>query len=46
MSWECPKRKKGGETHISEAHKRDVEAECTKDGSSLMIKKVLLKLEP
>jgi hypothetical protein len=44
MSWECPKRKKkGGEAHILEAQKRDVEAEGTKYGRYLMMKKVLLK---
>jgi hypothetical protein len=46
VSWECPERKKGGETHISKAHKRDVEAEGAEDGRSLMMKKVLLKQEP
>jgi hypothetical protein len=46
MSWDCPERKKGGEAHISEAQKRDVEAEGAEDGRSLMMKKVLLKQEP
>jgi hypothetical protein len=47
MSWECPERKKegGGEAHISEAQKRNVEAEATEDGKSLMMRKVLLKPE-
>jgi hypothetical protein len=28
MSWECPERnKEGGQAHISEAQKQDVEAE-------------------
>jgi hypothetical protein len=45
MSWECPERNKegGGEDHISEAHKKNVEAEATEDGKSLMMRKVLLK---
>jgi hypothetical protein len=31
MSWECPERKKeGGEAHISEVQKRNVEAEGTR----------------
>jgi hypothetical protein len=47
MYWECPKRKKeGGEAHISEAQKRDIEEEGAKYGRSLMMKKVLLKIEP
>jgi hypothetical protein len=47
MSWECSERKKeGGEAHISEAKKQDVEAEGAEDGRSLMMKKVLLKPEP
>jgi hypothetical protein len=48
MSWECPERKKkegGGESHISEAQRRNVEAEATKYGKSLMMRKVLLKPE-
>jgi hypothetical protein len=45
VSWDCPERKKGGEAHISEAHKRDVEAEGEEDGRSLMMKKVLLMQE-
>jgi hypothetical protein len=47
MSWECPERKKeGGEANISEAQKQNVEAEGTEDGRYLMMKKVILKLEP
>jgi hypothetical protein len=47
MSWECPEKKKegGGEAHISEAKRRDVEAEGAEDGRSLMLRKFLLKLE-
>jgi hypothetical protein len=47
MSWECPKKKKegGGEAHNSEAQRRNVEAEGAKDGTSLMLRKVLLKPE-
>jgi hypothetical protein len=47
MSWECPERKKegGGEAHISEAQKRNVESEAVEDGKSLMMRKVLLKPE-
>jgi hypothetical protein len=45
MSSECLERKKegGGEAHISEAQKRNVEAEGTEDGTSLMLRKGLLK---
>jgi hypothetical protein len=44
MSWEFPEKKKeGGEAHISEAQKLNVEAKGAKDGRSLMLKKVLLK---
>jgi hypothetical protein len=43
MSWDCPKRNKGGESHISKAQKRDVEEEGIEEGISLMMKKVLLK---
>jgi len=44
MYWECPERNKEGgvEAHISEAQKRNVEAEVTKYGRSLMVRKVLL----
>jgi hypothetical protein len=35
----------GGEAHISEAQRRDVEAEGAEDGASLMLRKVLLKPE-
>jgi hypothetical protein len=46
MSWECPEKKKeGGEAHISEAQRRDVEAKGVEDGASLMLRKVLLKPE-
>jgi hypothetical protein len=46
VSWDCPERKKGGEAHISEAQKRDLEVEGAEDGKSLMMKKFLLKQEP
>jgi hypothetical protein len=47
MSWECDEKKKEGgcEAHISEAHIRNVEAEGVEDGTSLMLRKVLLKSE-
>jgi hypothetical protein len=47
MSWECPKKMKegGGEAHISQEQKRNVEAEGTEDGTSLMLRKVILKPE-
>jgi hypothetical protein len=47
MSWECPEKKKegGGEDHILEAQRRDVEAEGAEDGRSLMLRKVLIKPE-
>jgi hypothetical protein len=46
MSWECPENKKeGGEAHISESQRRDVEAEGAEDGASLMLRKFLLKPE-
>jgi hypothetical protein len=47
MSWDCPKKNKygGGEAHISEAQRRDVEEEGVEDGRSLMLRKVLLKPE-
>jgi hypothetical protein len=48
MSWECPKKKKDartGEDHISEAQKRNVEAEAVEEGRSLMMRKVLVKPE-
>ena len=47
MSWECPKGKKegGGEAHIYEAQRRNVEVEGDEDGRSLMMMKVLLKPE-
>jgi hypothetical protein len=45
MSWECPEKKKegGGESHISEAQRGNVETEGVEDGRSLMLRKVLLK---
>jgi len=49
MSWECLERKntRGGEAHISEAQKRNVETEmktkATEEGRSLMMRKVLVK---
>jgi hypothetical protein len=47
MSWECLEKRKerGGESHISEAQRRNVEAEGAKDGTSLMLRMVLLKPE-
>ena len=46
MSWECPEtNKEGGEAHISEAQRGNVEEEGVEDGTSLMMIKVLLKLE-
>jgi hypothetical protein len=47
MSWECPKKNKegGGEAHISEEQRRNVEAKGAEDGTSLMLRKVLLKQE-
>jgi hypothetical protein len=46
MSWEChEKNKAGGEAHISEAQRGNVEVEGAEDGTSLMMRKVLLKLE-
>jgi hypothetical protein len=46
MSWECPEKKKeGGEAHISEAQRENVEVEGVEDGTSLMMRKVLLKPE-
>jgi hypothetical protein len=48
MPWEyLEKTKEGrGEAHISEGQKRDVEEESAENGTSLMLKKVILKLEP
>jgi hypothetical protein len=44
MSWECPEKKKeGGEAHISEAKRGNVEVEGEEDGTSLVMRKVLLK---
>ena len=47
MSWECPEKNKegGGEAHILEAQRRNVEAKGAEDGTSLMLRKVLLKPE-
>jgi hypothetical protein len=45
-SYECPdKKKEGGETHIAEAQRRNVEAEDAEGGRSLMMQKVLLTPE-
>jgi hypothetical protein len=45
-SYECLDRKKeGGETHIAEAQRRNVEAEDVEGGRSLMMRKVLLMPE-
>jgi hypothetical protein len=44
MSWEfLDKKKEEGEAHISEAQRENVEAEGAEDGTSLMMRKVLLK---
>jgi hypothetical protein len=44
MSWECPEKKKeGGEAHISEAKRGNFEEKGAEDGTSLMMRKVLLK---
>jgi hypothetical protein len=44
--YECPEKKKDiGEAHITEAQRWDVEAEDTKGGRSLMMRKVLLTPE-
>jgi hypothetical protein len=46
VSWECPeKNKEGGESHISEAQRGNVEEEGAEDGRSLMLRKVLLNPE-
>jgi hypothetical protein len=45
-SYECPdKKKEGGETHIAEAQRRNVEAEDVEHGRSLVMRKVLLTPE-
>ena len=46
-SWECPERKKEGEgeAHISEPQRRNFEAKGAEDGTSLMLRKFLLKTE-
>jgi hypothetical protein len=44
MSWECSeKNKEGGEAHISESKRGNVEADGAGDGTSLMMRKFLLK---
>ena len=45
-SYECPdKKKEGGETHIVEAQRQNVEAEDDEGGRSLMMRKVILTPE-
>jgi hypothetical protein len=45
-SFDCPDKKKdGGESHIAEAQRRDVEVEDVEGGRSLMMRKVLLTPE-
>jgi hypothetical protein len=45
-SFECPEKKKdGGETHIAEAQRRDVEAEYAEGRRSLVMRKFLLTPE-
>jgi hypothetical protein len=45
-SYECPDRKKdSGETHIVESQRRNIEAEDAKGRRSLMMRKVLFKME-
>ena len=45
-SYECPDRKKeGGETHISESQRQNVEAEDVEGGRSLVMRKALLMPE-
>jgi hypothetical protein len=45
-SFECPEKKQdGGEAHITEAQRRDVEDEYNGSGKSLMVHKVLLTPE-
>jgi hypothetical protein len=45
-SVDCPDKKKdGGETHIAEAQRRDVEVEYAEGGRSLVMQKVLLTSE-
>jgi hypothetical protein len=45
--FECPEKKKetGGEAHIAEAQRRDVEIEYAEGGRSLVMRKVLLTPE-
>jgi hypothetical protein len=47
ISWEYPEKNKyeGGEAHISEEQKREVEAKTIEDGKSLVMRKVLIKPE-
>jgi hypothetical protein len=45
-SFECPEKKQaGGEAHITEAQRRDIEDEDTGSGKSLTVHKVLLTPE-
>jgi hypothetical protein len=47
MSWDCHKKKnttEGGEAHIFEAQKRNVEEKTSEEGRSLMTRKVLINL--
>ena len=45
-SYECPgKKKEGGETHITEAWRKYVEAEDVEGGRSLVMRKFLLTPE-
>jgi hypothetical protein len=45
-SYECPdKKKEGGENHIAEAQRQNVEAEDAEGRRSLMMRKVLLTPE-
>ena len=45
-SYEClDKKKEGGETHIVEAQRQNVEVEDAEGGRSLMMRKVLLTKE-
>jgi hypothetical protein len=45
-SYKCPdKNKEGGESHIVEAQRRNVEAEDAEGGRSLMMRKYLLTPE-
>jgi hypothetical protein len=44
-SYKCPDKKKGGQTHLTKAQRRDIEAEYVEGGRSLMMRKDLLTLE-